>query len=153
MNAEEVNEEESKDFQKSVQEFGQAHAATQAAIQALTANNGNLTNNVATSISALQQQMHSMQTTIQNLAMAGTNRPPNAPPANQLPPLHNNSTNLPLNNITLPPNTNNSSSINTSPPTITAGVAEDAAVEEVADEADKEAVEAEEDVEATINPQ
>ena len=48
---------------------------------------------------------------------------------------------------------NNSSSINTSPPTITAGVAEDAAVEEVADEADKEAVEAEEDVEATINPQ
>ena len=60
--------------------------------------------------------------------------------------------NLPLNNITLPPNTNNSSSINTSPPTIRAGVAEDAAVAEVADEADREAVGAEEDVEDTTNP-
>ena len=96
MNAEEVSDEESKLlFEKSVGEFGQAHAATQAAMQALTENNGSLTNNVVTSIAALQQQMNAIQTSMQHFAMAGANRTPaapaaatqyQAPPQNQAPP-------------------------------------------------------------------
>ena len=82
MNAEEVpTTEDNRLFEQSVDQFGQAHAATQAAIESLTTNNANLTNNVAASVSALQQQMNAIQSSLQNLAMAGVNRAPSAPPA------------------------------------------------------------------------
>ena len=82
MNAEEVpTMEDNRLFEQSVDQFGQAYAATQAAIESLTTNNANLTNNVAASVSALQQQMNAIQSSLQNLAMAGVNRAPAAPPA------------------------------------------------------------------------
>lgn len=83
MNAEEIADEEStRLFEQSVDQFGQAHAATQASIQSLTANNTSLTNNVATSVTQLQQQMNNIQAQIQAFAMASQTRPP-APPAAQ----------------------------------------------------------------------
>ena len=105
-------------------------------MQALTKNNGSLTNNIVTSIAILQQQMNVMQTSMQNSAMAGT--------AHRLPQqLLPNTKRLPknkliLNSITHPLNTNSSSKPNTSPPII---LTEDVATEEAEDKADKEAAE------------
>jgi len=62
-----ASEESDHHFEQSVDQFGQAHSATQSAIGSLISNNTNLTNNVATSVSALQQQMHNIKDSIQNL--------------------------------------------------------------------------------------
>ena len=61
INAEEATNKQSKLlFEKSDGNFDQTHAVTQTAIKELTKNNDNLTNNVATSITALQHQMNAM---------------------------------------------------------------------------------------------
>ena len=61
INAEEATNKQSKLlFEKSDSNFDQTHAVMQTAIKELTKNNDNLTNNVATSITALQHQMNAM---------------------------------------------------------------------------------------------
>jgi len=74
MSAEGIPDTQSRKFSKeSVEQFGQAHTATQAAIESLTINNSNLTTNIAASVMVLQKQMHSIQASLQNLAMADAN--------------------------------------------------------------------------------
>ena len=90
-----ADEESTRLLEESVSQFGQAHAATQASIKSLTANNSSLTNNVAAAMNMMQQQMNNMQSSMQNLAMAGMNQKPATQPHAQqhqfqFPPKHQN---------------------------------------------------------------
>lgn len=75
-------EEQNRQYADSVAAFGAAHAATQDSVQTLAATNTSLTNNVASSLGTLQQQMNLLQQQFAAMASA----PPVIPSVQTLPP-------------------------------------------------------------------
>ena len=74
-----------RQYEDTVDQFSNAHLATQDAIKQLTTTNSNLSSNVASEIGQLRQHMNMMQQTFQ-LAMAGMGRTQQPAPQYQPPP-------------------------------------------------------------------